>query len=402
MLSRISIITMGLFLSAITVSAQLSYEKSELNYVKNQYIADTTTVIDSNVYAEPSAFSEGYKFSRMGANWFSSARAGVSSFLGSPTGCNDFFGREKFHFNAAVGKWLTPYLGLRISLEGFKFKDSQNISRSYNNWHGDILWNVSSYLRPDLTTMPKWDVIPFIGFGVVKNKGIDYNSFGLTPGVNVRYRLTDRLYLSSQLGLTFVKTRFDGFGKDSGLKDKLLSASIGFTYNIGDNHWYRRGNKAVNQYNVSNGVLYPYSYKFNDYSGLNSLRRRLGSMSEDGKVEPLRNEKFVALYYFFFKKGKTTLADATQQVNIRVIANAMKKHPEYEILINGAADSKTGGKKYNNRLAFRRSKAMKKWLVKYGVPSSRIHIKSRGGINIYKPLRANRQTYVRIYRVSNE
>ena len=119
----------------------------------------------------------------MGANWFSSVRGGVLSFLGSPTGCNDFFGREKFHFNAAVGKWLTPYLGLRISLEGFKFKDSQNISRSYNNWHGDILWNVSSYLRPDLTTMPKWDVIPFIGFGVVKNKGLTTILSDLRPAL---------------------------------------------------------------------------------------------------------------------------------------------------------------------------------------------------------------------------
>lgn len=41
-------------------------------------------------------------------NWFIGVDAGASSFLGTPQGCNDLWGRIKPHFGAYFGKWYTP------------------------------------------------------------------------------------------------------------------------------------------------------------------------------------------------------------------------------------------------------------------------------------------------------
>lgn len=53
-------------------------------------------------------------------NWFISVSGGASSFIGSPLGCDDLFGRIKPALQISLGKWHTPSVGNRLVFQGFE------------------------------------------------------------------------------------------------------------------------------------------------------------------------------------------------------------------------------------------------------------------------------------------
>ncbi len=57
-------------------------------------------------------------------HWFVGAQGGASAFIGNPIGCGDLFDRIMPSFNAYVGKWITPAVGVRLAFQGFKYKNS--------------------------------------------------------------------------------------------------------------------------------------------------------------------------------------------------------------------------------------------------------------------------------------
>ena len=54
-------------------------------------------------------------------NWFVSVSGGASSFIGSPLGCADLFGRIKPALQMSLGKWHTPSVGNRLVFQGFEW-----------------------------------------------------------------------------------------------------------------------------------------------------------------------------------------------------------------------------------------------------------------------------------------
>lgn len=75
-------------------------------------------------------------------NWFVNISGGVSSFIGSPIGCEDLFGRMKPTLQISIGKWHTPAIGNRISFQGFEWKSGGLMTQKYRHWHTDLLWKV--------------------------------------------------------------------------------------------------------------------------------------------------------------------------------------------------------------------------------------------------------------------
>ncbi len=62
---------------------------------------------------------------------------------------------------------------------------------------------------------------------------------------------------------------------------------------------------------------------------------------------------------------------------LNVIARYLKAHEELKVKIIGYTDS-IGSKSYNDKLAYKRAKAVKDYLVKMGIPASRIEILGKG------------------------
>ena len=166
-------------------------------------------------------------------------------------------------------------------------------------------------------------------------------------------------------------------------------------------------------------------YPKNDYSGLNSLRARLSHRDWDGN-EPHKNRTRKDAYskqmtandstrmdgyisdilkgktcvgapvHFFFKLGSTELTDVAQAINIDEIARVVKKH-DLKVKVIGSADNATGTTVINDNLSLSRAAFISKELQTRGVDSDVILQESKGGIDSYTPVPANRQVLVCLY-----
>lgn len=406
------------------------------------------------------------------SNWFVSLRGGVSAFVGKPVGHGDIFDRTKPLLNIAVGKWFTPHVGGRLAFQGLKFIDSDIVERKYQNVHADFMYNVSSHFRESYDVLPKWDIIPYIGCGVINNSNARQKPFALSYGIIGRYRVATRMHLTGEVGVTTTFQNFDGYGSANKLGDHLLQASLGLEVTIGKVGWkkvtdpkpyivqndilmeYLKNMKEENQmlqkkqckddYELKEmrkileieGLLEKYNLAMaddeevktqprNNYSGLNSLRARLKNKTWNGdkdNYKPILADKdssnvkentnmspekyfkvmkdgkiFVGSpIFFFFKIGTDILSEEAQIINIKEVANCIKKYG-LNVRIVGAADNQTGTAYTNEKLSSKRADYIAKLMRKEGVPEEKIQTQYRGGINSYAPLTGNRNTCVMLY-----
>lgn len=266
-------------------------------------------------------------------NWFVNVSGGVSAFVGSPLGCGDIFDRTKPALSVSVGKWFTPAIGVRAAFQGLQFKDALFESRNFQHLHADLIWNVLSGISHSKDDF-RWDLVPYVGLGILHNDELDRQPFAVSYGVQGRYRLTDRLHLTAELGCATTFKDFDGMGAGNEWGDRMLSLTAGLSYTIGKKDWkrivdaspyierneqltgyahsLRDENERLRQRNGMNariivelekilkleGLLDKYAdmlssmkdnnskektggYPKNDYSGLNSLRARLRNAQAD-------------------------------------------------------------------------------------------------------------------------
>ena len=362
--------------------------------------------------------------SSLAANWFISVKGGANAFIGKPIGCEDLFGRTKPLFSASIGKWFSPHYGARATFQGFKFIDSNIRSCGFQSVHMDLLYNICNGYRYSEKGIGKWGVIPFLGVGIINNAAAKKNPFALSYGIDVQYRISDKLVISAELASTTTHQDFDGIGDARNLGDHLLQASIGLTVNIGKTGWKRIIDPMP--YVYQNDWLIQHSEQLmkklerqkteiedketermpkNDYSGLNSLRTRMGQKEEvvipacagvvtTPVVPP--TESIGAPVNFFFKQGTDELTNLSQILNIIEIANLAKKQ-NYRIEIIGAADEATGTAEGNKELSIRRANHISLLLQKHGVEAGSITCFHEGGVSKYKPVEINRYAKVKIF-----
>lgn len=170
-------------------------------------------------------------------NWFLSAKGGMSAFTGKPVGHGDFFDRKKLMLNVSVGKWFTPFIGGRFAYQGLQLIDADIAVRSYQNVHADFLYNIASHFKKNYDELPRWDIIPYAGCGIIRNSFTHNKPFAISYGIITRYRLAKRLHVSAEIGATTTWQDFDGMGASNKLGDHLLQASIGLDITIGKVGW---------------------------------------------------------------------------------------------------------------------------------------------------------------------
>ena len=308
---------------------------------------------------EPVYLKNAVEVSPWRGNWFVNVSGGVSAFVGSPLGCGDIFDRTKPALSVSVGKWFTPAIGVRAAFQGLQFKDALFESRNFQHLHADLMWNVLSSISQSKDDF-RWDLIPYVGLGLLHNDELDRQPFAVSYGVQGRYRLTDRLHLTAELGCATTFKDFDGMGAGNRWGDRMLSLTAGFSYTIGKKGWKRvvdaspyiernerltgyarslhRENERLRQRNGKNahiiaelekilrleGLLDKYAdilssmkdsndketaggYPKNNYSGLNSLRARLRNAQAD-KKKPTGDTIFIHdKDTVYMENGKTSI-----------------------------------------------------------------------------------------------
>lgn len=288
------------------------------------------------------------------SNWFLSAKVGISAFVGTPIGHGDIFDRNKEMSNISFGKWFTPQVAARLSYQGIEFVDADIQTRSFQNYHFDVMYNIASYFRNNTESVRKWDITPYVGLGLIRNSYTRQKPFAFSYGIAGKYRIADRIHVAAELGVTTTWQDFDGpQGASDKLGDHLLQASIGLDIAIGKVGWKRvidpkpyiyQNDLLINRLEKMKdentqlkkmhmkdtmaltemrkileieGLLEKYhiamqgestnkTYPKNNYSGLNSLRARLLNRKWNGDTEnykPIVNEN-----YKLQGKDSTTIA----------------------------------------------------------------------------------------------
>lgn len=403
-------------LAAMTASAQTARQSSDSLYIQKSYSQEQMLMPVNPTYLKNVSEAANW-----GRNWFVEAKGGASAFLGTPIGCGDVFDRVTPLLQIGVSKWFTPAIGGRIGFQGLSFKNAEFHTMKYQFVHADFLYNITSGIRQNESGIPLWDVIPFVGVGMIHNSDWINNCtrqggssgshpFAFTYGVEARYRISDRVHLVGEVSGMLTARNFYGIGTSTKFGDNMISVSAGLSFTIGKTGWkrvvdatpYIEQNLALQDYiaymrdknahlekrlagNDDGKTVYPK----NSYSGLNSLRARL---SMNGNGNHLKVSIGVPVY-FFFKLNTDKLVDKSQLVNLDDIAK-MAKQENLKIKISGAADSATGTQSGNQDLGKRRAKYIAKALIKRGVDKSQIKAYNLGGIDKYAANEANRFTTV--------
>ena len=354
-------------------------------------------------------------------NWFVEVKGGTSAFIGTPIGCGDLFDRVMPVLQIGVGKWFTPAVGGRIGYQGIKFKNANLQSMKYQFVHADFMYNLTHNLQSNEYGLSKFDVIPYLGVGMIRNSSntpgyfltnnvpSGNHPFAFSYGVEFRYLLADRLHLVGEIsGMTTMKS-FDCVGTSSRFGDHMVSASLGLSYTIGKRGWKKvvdarpyinQNNYLLERYaeysqqaNANNKIEAPSTDK-NNYSGLNSLRYRMsiGNENNNSSSDSLSQNTKVTIgvpIYFYFKLNTAKLVDKSQLVNLDEIAKIAKEQ-NLTIHISGAADRATGSDKRNCHLSIERAKYIGKQLLKRDISKDSMKATSLGGINQFSPKEANR------------
>lgn len=378
--------------------------------------------------------------SYLSGNWFVQADGGASAFVGEPLGCADLFGRTRPAVSVSFGKWFTPSWGAMAGTQGLSFKDCNLNRTGYLLWHGDLMYNLTGNINLAEDGQSRWDLVPYAGMGLVWNADAGNHPFALHYGLMVRRRLASRVHLNLDLSGMTTFGDFDGTGNSDRLNDNMLTLSCGLSVTIGRAGWrrslpaltYMVGNGRMVSANITNdnsqgdnSIQSTGAYPRNDYSGLNSLRRRMqqeplsvgesdvATVSEAGAAsferdmlwtshpDSVADERVFmssivngtfqtgAPVCFFFQLATDKLTDQSQQVNLDALAGYVREN-NLKVRVTGLADSNTGTTAINDRLSRQRAEYIKQQLVERGVDESLIETRSEGGTDRYVPQEANR------------
>lgn len=345
------------------------------------------------------------------SNWFISAGLNYNAFYSSQEvgiSKNPFKDRGQLGFNVAVGKWFTPGLGLRAKFDGIKGKSvfTEGVTGKFDYWnlHGDVLFNFSNMFF-GYNEERIWNFIPYVGAGAIRNCTDNNYTMGANLGILNTFRLNKRVSLNFEVGALVAPKGFDGDAtKADGNKfwrgaDKVLTASVGVTVNLGKTTGFRKAVDldalmALNQSQLDalNSAL---AAQQNENA---QLKEELAKKPKEVVKVEYQKEYVSAPRSIFFNIGSSRIASRKEIVNLQVLADAVKADSSIKLKVSGYADSATGSAKFNQTLSEKRANRVADELVKLGVSRDNLVVEGLGGVATLKPNSYNRRVIVDVVK----
>jgi len=310
-------------------------------------------------------------------------------------------GFQGFKMQVFVGKWFTPSIGARLTLEmgGFSAmgtKSNGNLRGNYGNFlysandsypyvfyfgerpyaHVDLMWNVlNTFMGYD--EYRRFSLVPYASAGVLSFRNMakeSYPRFAAGAGLILGWRLTSALdlYLDMAIPATTAYvaddiTGISGFMPTQSGIEKLAGLprlSFGLSYRIG-NCSKKKGYAAPVAADVS---------KDKKISQLEKENR--ATRNEVGSLAPVADEATVKVY---FTIGSSTLDDRAKSSLDKFVENVMSKNDKiYEVV--GMADAGTGSASRNQKLSKQRAEKVKNYLIQKGIGAGRLNVVAKGGV----------------------
>lgn len=304
-------------LATMTISASNTHHNADSIYKQNTFSQEQMLLPMNPTYLKNVSEAANW-----GRNWFIEIKGGASAFLGSPIGCGDVFDRIAPALQVGVGKWFTPAIGGRVGFLGLTFKNAEFKSMKYQLYHADLMYNLTSGLRQNEYGLSLWDIVPYVGVGMVHNadwsdpcscgSGSDGSRpFAFTYGLEIGYRIGNRVKLVAGVSGLTTAQNFDNIGSSIKFKDNMLTISAGLSITLGKAGWkrvvdatpyieqnaylkdyisYMKDENIRLQKKLSGGKDVHAVYPKNNYSGLNSLRARLSGKKSDASESKSGND----------------------------------------------------------------------------------------------------------------
>ena len=357
---------------------------------------DDYVVVEEDVTVVDMSQCNDIYYSSWRDNWFIQFGAGINVPL-----VENYLpdGSEERHvtaaYNLGFGKWMTPYLGWRISgLYGeIKWDNIVPSKAKYVSANFDLMWDMFNSIG-GVNSNRVFSIVPFVGLGgtctwdfsdrvpaIRTSYGDKPNQWTLpvSAGLQLRFRLCQYADFFIEGRAQFYGDNFNNYAYGEPV-DVNITAIGGFAINIGGRNY-----KA---YNPCGDLGYIAS--LNDQ--VNDLRASLAvtsaALAEAEAQLPCPEVKptpvvaapksdVILLSTVRFALNSAIITD-TEMVNVYNVAEWLKENPKQNIVIKGYADEKTGTSDYNMELSRHRAQNVHDALVGYGINANRLSIQAEG------------------------
>ncbi|MBR3951574.1 MAG: OmpA family protein [Bacteroidaceae bacterium] len=349
---------------------------------KAQVVVEEVTVAEV-VSGKPHYYSESNL-----DNWYLSIGAGTQTYL---TEHNNSDAHFTLAMNMAVGKWITPFVGMRMSAMGGSLhydwiapqKSQYNYgSMRYGAFYVDFLWEmlntVAGYSERRVIS-----IIPFIGLGGAYGWHHDNNmedtwAMPVTGGLKLNFRLGHYVDLFFEGRVQAVADQFNRVNMGSQI-ETAISVIGGLSFKFRESRF-----KAFDPY-IDQLAIAELNRRTNQLrAALQECQSRKIECPPCPEVTPPAPivekvdccEAMTASVSFAINSATVS---QREMVNVYNVAHWLKDNPNCKVTITGYADRNTGTAEYNMKLSKHRAEAVAEALkATYGIASDRIIVKSEG------------------------
>jgi outer membrane protein OmpA-like peptidoglycan-associated protein len=285
---------------------------------------------------------------------------------------------------ASVGKWLNPFLGVR--LKGDYGPVHPMLNRGETMIHGkyfglgvNLLWNMPAYFRP-YNPERFFGFIPYVGVGGAyrlkndvypKDATLTYNG-----GILMTFRVGKRIDLHLDLGGILTEDAFNHM--DGPNVDFLPSATGGITFKLGNQGFKRVAER-------DDALIEGLNNRINALRAENERLSKPQPVSRPEPVAPAPKPQVVqttinAPLTIIFRIGCAVIDD-NQHLSIYNAAELVK-NTDKKLKIVGYADKETGSAQHNLKISEERAKAVAEELTRvYGIPAEKLIVDWKGSGN---------------------
>ena len=318
--------------------------------------------------------TENYYTKKWTDNIFVGAGVGAMSVL------NDGITSPTFNFNLSVGKYITPTWGVRGQFSGLWQKlDAQDTGykgdkKTFAELNFDAMLNVTNLLggyNPDRVVDFYLFAGPTMNFAKAVNTNITISQnggstttwtedgtktrIGATAGLGLGFNVNEKwaVNLEGRFGVT---PSIFGDASDCRKAEATARLTVGVAYTFGGKNFAKVSDRVIEKEVIKEVV------KEVPVEVVKEVVKEIGGGSAA----------------IFFKIGKAKISPEGM-VNIKLMAQAMKKYPEAKYKVAGFADKGTGSASFNQTLSEKRAQAVYDALVAEGVSESQIEKVAMGG-----------------------
>lgn len=318
--------------------------------------------------------------------------------------------RGSFSGSLSLGKWFTPGLGLRTTVDAGALRNvytdwhPQHSTVKFVNIHEDVMFNLHN-LFGGYDAERVWSFIPYVGFGYMRNCSEGYDDFAAQVGFINDFRLSKRFSAFVDLQILGANPRMIGERGNNHVSrasirtwDKVASVKVGLTYQLSKTcTWEKTPDLAAimamnqEQLDAMNEQL---SAEQKEAERLRALLA--AAEAKKPEVRIVKEVEFIGTTAsVFFNTESSRIASRKDLVNVKELAEYAKANGK-TIIVTGFADSRTGAADYNQKLSEKRANTVAEELVKMGVAEDKIVVKAEGGVDAIAPYSYNRRVTVKV------